>query len=237
MRIAVLEDDVSQLEYLVHTIEHKLLLIDETVSCVGFEREDELRRVLRYETFDLLLLNWNVPTFDGVDLLHWLRRNQQSDVPVIMISIRTSQDDIASAFGMGADDYIVKPVRPMELIARVRRLLLRNLPNLPKPVEHFDNWTFDRASLSARWENGDEMQRFDLTEHEFRLALALFRRLGHVVSRAYLRESMGHDGELSTRTLDTQICRLRRKLCLYAIRGVRLQTIYGRGYRLERLEN
>lgn len=233
MRIAVLEDEPHQMEYLVHTLEHQLALGDETVSCVTFERGEALRRALRRETFDLLVLDWNVPDLDGVDLLHWLRQYQQSETPVIMLSSRSSQNDVANALGIGADDYLVKPLRPLELAARIRRLLQRNRPGVSKSLERYGNWVFDRPSSSISVEQNGEKQRFELTEREFRLALALFRKLGQAVSRAYLMESMGHDGELTTRALDSQIYRLRAKLGLYAARGLRLQTVYGQGYRLE----
>ncbi|MFJ2990737.1 response regulator transcription factor [Collimonas sp. NPDC087041] len=234
MRIAVLEDEPTQMEHLVYTLEHQLLLSEENVSCVTFERGEALRRALRRETFDLLILDWNVPDLDGANLLQWLRQQQQSDVPVIMLSSRSSQNDVAEALGFGADDYLVKPLRPLELIARIQRLLLRNRrPKAQQSIEHFGDWVFDRPSLSVRIERPNDTQRFDLTEREFRLALALFRKLGQSVSRAYLMESMGNDGELSTRALDSQIYRLRAKLGLYATRGLRLQTIYGQGYRLE----
>jgi DNA-binding response OmpR family regulator len=233
MRIAVLEDEPSQMEYLVHTLENQLALDDENVSCVTFERGEALRRALRRETFDLLVLDWNVPDLDGVDLLYWLRQYQQSETPVIMLSSRSSQNDVANALGMGADDYIVKPLRSLELAARIRRLLQRSRPGPATLLERYGNWVFDRPSSSVSVEQDGEKQRFELTEREFRLALTLFRKLGQAVSRAYLMECIGNNGELSTRALDSQIYRLRAKLGLYSARGLRLQTVYGQGYRLE----
>ncbi|WP_211441659.1 response regulator transcription factor [Collimonas humicola] len=79
----------------------------------------------------------------------------------------------------------------------MRRLLQRNRPAASKSLERYGNWVFDRPSSSISVEQDGEKQRFELTEREFRLALALFRKLGQAVSRAYLMESMGHDGELA----------------------------------------
>ncbi|WP_211473615.1 helix-turn-helix domain-containing protein [Collimonas humicola] len=115
----------------------------------------------------------------------------------------------------------------------MRRLFQRNRPAASKSLERYGNWVFDRPSSGISVEQDGDKQRFELTEREFRLALALFRKPGQAVSRAYLMKSMGHDGELTTRALDSQIYRLRAKLGLYAARGLRLQTVYGQGYRLE----
>ena len=219
MRIAVLEDEPAQMQYLVYTLEHQLVLGDEEVSCVPFDRGEALRRALRRETFDLLVLDWNVPDLDGIQLLQWLRNHQRSDVPVIMLSSRASERDVVHALGLGADDYVVKPLRTLEFTARIQRLLHRRQPDAAKAIERFGAWEFERISLTVKLDEGAESHRFELTEREFRLALALFRNLGRSVSRAYLMESMGHDGDLPSRALDSQIYRLRVKLGLHAARG------------------
>jgi len=235
MRIAILEDEPAQMSHFISTIERQLLLGDEPVVCVPFEQGEDLRRALRRETFDLLVLDWNVPDLDGVELLQWLRQRPGGSVPVIMLSSRSSERDVAGALGAGADDYVVKPFRPLELVARIRRLLARQQPAAAAPVERFGPWLFDRALSSVQVEAGESEpgQEMVLTDSEFRLALTLFRNLGRPVSRAYLVECVGHNGEASTRALDTHIYRLRTKLGLHAARGLRLQTVYGLGYRLE----
>jgi DNA-binding response OmpR family regulator len=233
MRIAILEDESDQMEHLVRSLEHHLVLGDESVVCVRFDRGEPLRLALRRETFDLLVLDWNVPDLDGVDLLRWLRQHQQSAVPVIMLSSRSSERDVAAALSLGADDYLVKPLRPLELAARIKRLLVKQEADVWKPVQRFGAWVFDRASSSVQIEQEGGSQRFELTDRDFRLALALFRNLGRPVSRAYLMESMGLNGDLQSRALDTQIYRLRSRLGLGPSRGLQLQTVYGQGYRLK----
>ncbi|GAA4349896.1 response regulator transcription factor [Variovorax defluvii] len=238
MRIAVLDDDPTQMGFLVHALKRGLDTGDETVTCVPFEKGEALRKSLRQETFDLLVLDWNVPDLDGVELLHWLRSFQKSDVPVIMLSSRSAERDVAGALGIGADDYVVKPFRTMELCARIRRLLARK-PMLAAAAEQerFGKWRFDQANLCVHLKGNDGVvTRIPLTDREFRLALALFRHMGHPVSRAYLLEKLGvHGMEMPSRALDSHIYRLRSKLGLHSASGLRLQTVYGRGYRLERL--
>ncbi|MEJ1170699.1 response regulator transcription factor [Variovorax sp. CCNWLW235] len=235
MRIAVLEDEPAQMGHVVHTIERQLSTSDEPAVCVPFERGADLRRALWRETFDLLVLDWNVPDLDGIELLRWLRQRQESWVPVLMLSSRSSERDVAGAFDAGADDYVVKPFRAMELVARARRLMTRQQPAASIPVERFGAWVFDRALSSVRLEDDETgpAQHVLLTDSEFRLALALFRNMGRPVSRAYLLECTRHHGEAPTRAIDTHIYRLRTKLGLNAARGLRLQTVYGLGYRLE----
>jgi len=239
MRIAVLEDDPAQLALLIHTLTQQFPLADEVVACTPFQAGEKLRRALRNEVFDVLMLDWNVPDLDGIDLLRWLRDQQKDDVPVILLSSRSSERDVAEALRFGADDYIVKPFRPVELCARVRRLLHRRGPPAPKgTVECFGAWTFDRASLSVTVKSREAthlVRHFTLSDREFRLALTLFRNAGMSVSRDYLLESAGYGNEqgITSRLLDSHVYRLRNKLGLQSGNGVQLQTIYGQGYRLE----
>lgn len=244
MRIAILEDDPGQLSHLVRTLEQLLTVGDTTVACVAFSDGAMLQNVLRRESFDLLVLDWNVPGLEGVELLKWLRTWQADRVPALMLSSRTSEQDVVQALGFGADDYIVKPFRPLELGARVQRLLARRAPLLQADAQRFGRWEFERRTHSVlvhaeHGEHGESAppQRHALSDREFKLALTLFQHLGGIVSRAHLLESAGYSTEeLPSRTLDSHIYRLRSKLGLDAERGLSLRTVYGRGYRLEALQ-
>lgn len=237
MRIAVLDDDPAQLSYLSHALARQLDMGDEMISCCPFNKGEALRRSLRQETYDLLVLDWNVPDLDGVELLNWLRTFQKSDVPVIMLSSRSSERDVANALGIGADDYVVKPFRTLELCARIRRLLARHDTSGPTDTNTFGDWRFDPPTLSVHFTSQSGTDTIVLTDREFRLALALFRHLGQPVSRAYLLETLGVPGEeMPSRALDSHVYRLRNKLNLHSSSGLRLQTVYGRGYRLVRAE-
>ncbi|CAB3764749.1 hypothetical protein GQ57_17650 [Burkholderia sp. MSh2] len=234
MRIAILEDEPTQMEYLVHALEQQLASCSPPLTCVRFGMGETLRRALRSDTFDLLVLDWNVPDLDGLDLLQWVRKFRESSVPIIMLSSRGSECDVVQALAAGANDYLVKPLRPLELAARIRNQLHQLQPQAQqRPVERFGHWEFDRTSSIARLTHASNVSDIELTEREFRLALALFGNLGQTVSRSYLMERMGINGESPSRSLDSQIYRLRTKLGLRPVHGVRLQTIYGQGYRLE----
>lgn len=234
MRIAVLEDEPDQMSLLVDMLEYRLIIVEEPVICVPFENGEALRLALRTDSFDLLVLDWNVPGLDGLELLTWLRRQKESNVPVVMLSSRSSEEDAVRALDLGADDYVRKPVRPQELAARIRRVLTPKRIRALGSRECFGTWTFDHASSSVEIGagGGQSMQRVALSASEFHMALTLFRNIGRPVSRVHLLEGVGREADAPSRALDSQIYRLRTKLGLQASRGLRLQTVYGQGYRL-----
>lgn len=234
MRIAVLDDDPVQLEHVVHTLNKHLRLPGTSVTCVTFDRGESLRRALRRETFDLLLLDWNIPDLDGADLLRWLRDHARNSTRVIMLSARTSEGGVAAALGWGADDYVTKPYRPLELCARIRRLV-QHTPQAYVEQECFGNWRFDRAGMLLCHDAAGGQAAplcVPLTDRELRLALTLFRNAGKVVSRGHLLDSAGYDGDSMSRLLDSHIYRLRTKLSRHSEGLLHLQTVYGQGYRL-----
>lgn len=137
---------------------------------------------------------------------------------------------MARALDAGANDYVLKPFRPLELRARAYRF--RNPGNATRPrAEKLGDWTFlhDRSSLVHA---GPPSQTYDLNECEFNLALALFRKPGDVISRLDLLDATNQmDGKTTARSLDVQVHRLRNNLCLDT-KGVKLKAVYGQGYRL-----
>ncbi|MES2973013.1 MAG: response regulator transcription factor [Pseudomonadota bacterium] len=234
MRIAILDDDPAQLAHLVSIFQAPLAPRTEQVACETFTRGTALRNALRRETFDLLLLDWNVPDLDGVDLLRWLREEKEDFTPVLMLSSRAAERDVAAALALGADDYVVKPFRPLELRARLARLYARRPSRTEVDALNFDNWGFDSARSTVTYRGDTGATPTALTESEFRLALALFRNIGKPVSRSYLIEKAGYAVDnMSSRTLDSHIYRLRGKLKLDGERELALLTVYGVGYRLE----
>lgn len=245
MRIAVLEDDAQQRSHVVGALRQQLALAEEPIAVMPFDCGESLRKALRSETFDLLVLDWSVPDLDGLDLLRWLRGFQKDDTPVLMLSMHGSDRQIASALDEGADDYVVKPFRTLELCARIRRLLKHRseakqaaAAQLTATQERYGGWLFDRGLLVVEVDSPSGVPtRCEVSDREFRMALALFRHLGQPVSRSYLLEQGSQRGEtLSSRALDSHIYRLRSKLGLQPANGVRLQTVYGQGYRLERVQ-
>lgn len=234
MRIAIVEDELSQQTLLVRTLEQQLER-DGTVHCQAFFDGVALQRVLRRESFDLVILDWSIPSMDGLELLRWLRVWKESSVPVLMISSKGAEEDVAEALNSGADDYIVKPFRPVELRARVLRLLKRRTVQSPAGPLNVGRWTLDPVGHQVLYREAPEAEpeRYTLTSREFSLTLLLFGRLGQTVSRAHLLETAGYEVEgFPSRTLDSHIYRLRKKLLLDARRGMFLRTVYGQGYQL-----
>ena len=243
MRIAVLEDDTHQRVHVIRALNQQMALPEEHITIIAFDKGEALRRALRLDTFDLLILDWTVPDLDGIDLLRWLRDFQKDETPVLMLSVHGSERQIAEALDEGANDYVVKPFRSLELCARVRRLLKQHSDKTQASAatqtplqERYGAWLFDRGLLVVEITSPSSAipLRCQVTDREFRMALALFRHIGRPVSRSYLLEQASHRGEaLSSRALDSHIYRLRSKLGLHPSNGIQLQTVYGQGYRLE----
>lgn len=191
----------------------------------------DFRRKLGVEAVDLLLLDWNLPDESGLDVLKWLRSEGHTRLPVIFLTARNDEADIIDGLKAGADDYLTKPARQGELLARVGAMLRRmGLVSEGGTVEELPPYRIDfgkrRISLNER----DVV----LTEREFDLAAFLFRRRGRVVSRDALLEGVWNiRNDVATRTVDTHISRLRKKLELAGEHGWRLNAVYQHGYRLE----
>lgn len=229
MRLAVLEDDPSlrtQMETVVTRDGH---------GCRSFATGRSLLTSLRQDSYDLLLLDWNMPDFDGMQLLGWARDNLHPCPPVIMVTSRTEPSDIVLALETGADDYIVKPFDEKILSARVSALLRRTY-QVEKPDsgrEELFGAVFDHG-LCAVTLDGREIV---LTSKEFGLALILFRNIHRPMSRTHLLEAVwGRNPDLPTRTLDVHISRLRTRLGLRPEHGYRLTPVHSFGYRLEVIE-
>jgi len=167
-------------------------------------------------------------------VLRKLRDEMQDMTPVLVATVKNEERDIVWALESGADDYLVKPVRRRELIARAEAICRRSGGSRSEADEYNASpYAMDlrqkRASL-----HGDEIS---LTNREFELAMFFFRNAGRVVSRAHILEAIwGIDNsDVSTRTVDTHISRLRKKMQLNEDNGWKLSAIYQHGYRLEQL--
>jgi DNA-binding response OmpR family regulator len=165
-----------------------------------------------------------------LDLLTWLRGTWNSSMPVMVLSERSGARDVARALDAGANDYVIKPFRSLELHARAYRF--RSPGNrAPARAERLGDWTFlhDRSSMVHA---GPPPQSYDLKEREFHLALALFRTPGVVVSRVALLDATNWvGGATAIRSLDKLVHRLRHNLGLDA-KGIMLKMAYGKGYQL-----
>jgi len=236
VKVALLGDDVNQMTDMVRMLK-SIPVYEHTLVCESFNSGEKLRTALRRDTYDLLILSWNMPDLPGIDLLLWLRNFQKSETPVMMLSSLVCEGDVVLALGSGADDYAMTPVRAPEFCARVGRLLRRANQNTYRTRIVFGHWTFDRAKTSVCFSMAGMDHVVILTGREFRLALALFEHMGSALSRAHLLEYSGvSPHEYSSRALDSHIYRLRGKLMLEGGHSMRLITVYGYGYRLEAVQ-
>jgi DNA-binding response OmpR family regulator len=183
----------------------------------------------RQEKPDLVLLDLNLPGQDGIDICHALRR--ESAVPIIMVTARSDEADRLIGLELGADDYVVKPFSPREVVARVRAVLRRvSGPMADMDVIRAGELLVDTAAYRAYYAG----QPLSLTQSEFEILLALARHEGHVLSRSQLlEETQGIAYEGYERSIDQHMKNLRRKLKKAGGDSSLIQTVYGVGYRLE----
>ena len=226
MRIAILEDDPDQLALLTRW------LTNAGHSVHGYPLGNEVLKFAGRESFDLFVLDWEVPDVSGIEVLGWIRANLSKSVPILFVTVRDTEEDIVFALNKGADDYMIKPARQSELLARVGALLRRAYPQKDETQLLFPPYEFDTQSGIARL-NGAVV---DLTPKEFELAVLLFRNPERLMSRGHLQEAIwGHSGDLATRSVDTHVSQVRRKLGLRGEFGIRVAAIYNYGYRLKRI--
>jgi DNA-binding response OmpR family regulator len=224
MRVAVLDDDQVQLDLARQTLEGM------GHDCHGFADGKTLLRALRRETFDMLILDWQLPGVSGIDVMRWARANLEERVPILFVTNRSAESDVIEGLSVGADDFMVKPTRVGELAARVDALLRRAYHQKNSREFVIGRYRFDPTT--ALIHIGE--QCVVLKQKEFDLALFLFQNLGRLLSRKHLLEAVwGIQAEVSSRSLDTHVSRLRGKLGLTPENGYRLTAIYSVGYRLE----
>jgi two-component system, OmpR family, alkaline phosphatase synthesis response regulator PhoP len=223
-KVLVVDDDVKTVELV------KLYLNRDGYRVITSSEGNEALRLARENSPDLIVLDLMLPGIGGLDICRILR--EESDVPIIILTALTTDDDRLKGLDIGADDYVTKPFSPRELAARVRAVL-RRLPGErgPEKIEH-GGLTVDFLKHEALLEG----KPLTLTPIEFKLLGALVKEPGRVFSRAQIIDkALGHDFNGFDRTIDVHILKLRRKLEPDPHRPRYLKTIYGAGYKL--LEN
>jgi DNA-binding response OmpR family regulator len=225
-RVLVVDDDVKTVELV------KLYLNRDGYRVLTAYDGTEALRLAREGHPDLIVLDLMLPGIDGLEICRTLRG--ESDVPIIMLTARTTEEDRLTGLDLGADDYVPKPFSPKELAARVRTVL-RRLPGErgPDEIKYGEltvNFLRHEASLAGR--------PLNLTTVEFKLLGVLAREPGRVFSRAQLiDEALGYAFEGFDRTIDVHILNLRRKLEPDPSHPKYLKTVYGAGYKLSEMSN
>lgn len=224
--MAVLDDEPAHLD-LIRRVAQSL-----GHECLLFTRGRDLMHQLQRESVDLLIIDWHLPDITGVEVVRWVRARIQHAMPIIIVTNRIAERDVVTGLASGADDYMTKPLRVMELTARVQALLRRSYPAAQRSIQRHGPYTFDLHARQA-FINGVAVE---LKNKEFELACCMFSHLGRLLTRGYLRQTIwGSEVEIPSRSLDTHVSTLRNKLGLRPEQGYRLISVYGQGYRLEAL--
>ena len=226
MKIALLEDDIQQAELVVSWLEGAGYQVSHRT--LG----SEFLAMFENDVFDMAILDWEVPDQTGVDVLRRVRNTLQSKAPIIFATQRDAEEDIVGALKAGADDYMIKPLRQSELLARLTALVRRAGIQSHHDILNLGPIEIDtlRETVSV---SGEPVK---VTNKDFQVAVCLLKNQGKVLSREYLlREVWGVDASLNTRTVDVHVSRVRRSLNITPEIGYCIKNIYQHGYRLEKV--
>jgi two-component system, OmpR family, alkaline phosphatase synthesis response regulator PhoP len=224
-KILIIEDETR----IVRTL--RLYLEQAGFAVITLANGSQVIPTVRQEHPCLILLDLNLPGQDGLEVCRILRR--EGDTPIIMVTARVEESDRLIGLELGADDYIVKPFSPREVVARVRAVLRRARgPSSRNCNLRVGDLTLDVPGRRAWLGN----QVLTLTQSEYNILLALMQHPGHVLSRAQLLETtQGCNIEEFERSIDQHIKNLRRKLREIVGPIPVIQTVYGVGYRLQEI--
>ena len=217
--IYLLEDDESIRKFVIYALKQT------GMEAVGFEFPSEFKKAVESRKPDLALLDIMLPEEDGISVLKWLRsRADTADLPVIMLTAKSSEYDKVEGLDSGADDYIAKPFGTMELISRIKALLRRTKS---ADAEYSVGKLYVNPSKHIVTVGGESVS---LTLKEFEMLCLMLKNRGMVFSRDRLLEEIwGYDYDGENRTVDVHIKTLRTKLreC-----GALVETVRGIGYKI-----
>jgi DNA-binding response OmpR family regulator len=224
--VAVLDDDQAMLGLLDRTIRQQ------GYACETFSNVEVFMAAVRRQQYDLIVIDWVMPQASGLDVVNVLRNELGIKYPIMMVSSRDLERDVAFALYKGIDDYAVKPLRPMEFLARLNKLLGRNIFIEHNAINDFEPYVFDEG-LRTVWLKENVIP---FAPKDFDLAFYFFQNLNLKLNRQQIYQAVFGDSYLATsRTLDTHAYKIRRDLHLDGRHGFKLNTLYGVGYLLSRV--
>lgn len=220
-RVLIVEDEAALAELLRYNFEAEGFVVSQAAT------GEEAELLIAEEKPDLIVLDWMLPTFSGVELCRRIRARQETRaIPILMLTARGEESDRIRGLSTGADDYVVKPFSLAELMARVRAILRRTAPERLADVLRAGEIELDRSA--HRVTRGNREVRLGPTE--FRLLEFMMQSPGRVLSREQLLDGVwGRDAYIDERTVDVHIGRLRKAL----VRGKEhdpIRTVRGAGY-------
>ncbi|MEP2737294.1 MAG: response regulator transcription factor [Erythrobacter sp.] len=224
MRVAISDDEQEILDQVAAIVQNA----GHEVAC--YRNGLDLQNALKRETFDVVMLDWNMPGRTGIEVLEWAMDNISSCPPFILLTSRPDKTDIVRGLEAGAIDYIVKPESDEVIRARVEAAGRRNAAETQSRHVNFGPYTLDRMEKSISVKD----EEAKVTAKEFDLIDLFFQNLHRPLSRGYLFSRVwGGNAEMETRTIDVHISRLRAKLDLNPENGFVIRTVFGFGYRMD----
>jgi two-component system phosphate regulon response regulator PhoB len=222
--VLIVEDEPAQVEVLRYNLENKGFRT--SVALTG----EEALILVEEEEPDLLILDWMLPDISGIEICRRLKTQQRTKLtPVIMLTARGEEEDRVRGLETGADDYMVKPYSPNEIIARVRAILRRSHPQIMAEALQYSDICMDLAR--HRVSRND--QAIHLGPIEFRLLRVFMERPGRVFSREQLLDrAWGREIYVESRTVDVHILRLRKALNIKGSTDI-IRTVRGAGYAID----
>lgn len=223
--VLIVEDEAAIVTLLRYNLEREGFQVYSTG-----DGEEAVTMVKEYKP-DIIVLDWMLPSMSGIDVCKQLRWNPDTKaIPIIMLSARGEEGDRIRGLDSGADDYLVKPFSPAELIARIRAVFRRFRPALTEKTLSFAGVSMDVAGHKVTRDNAE----VHLSPTEFSLLRYLLEHPGRVFSREQLLDAVwGHDIYVELRTVDVHIRRLRKGLDYDGKRPDIIRTVRSAGYALE----
>jgi DNA-binding response OmpR family regulator len=222
-RILIVEDDENLRVGLQDNLEEQGYAVESAPDAAS------ARALLEESTVDLIVLDIMLPDVDGYSLCKELRRRGE-EAMILMLTARTLEEDIVRGFDAGADDYVAKPYRIAELLARVRALF-RRTGDSHSPSEEFGGYRIDSPARRVRDRDGTPVE---LTRTEFDLLAYFVHHQGRALRRQELLDAVwGEDVIVDARTVDNFVSSLKKKLGWSPDASWRIATIRGVGYRFE----
>jgi two-component system phosphate regulon response regulator PhoB len=225
--VLIVEDEAPLVLLLRYNLEREGFEV-----CEAADGEEALVQIAERKP-DIVLLDWMLPLVSGIEVCRRIRRAPETrTLPVIMLTARGEESDRVRGLDSGADDYVVKPFSPSELVARLRAVIRRAQPNAGEEVLQFADVTMDLAA--HRVSRAGKLVHLGPTE--FRLLRHLLRYPGRVFSRERLLDAVwGHDVYVEARTVDVHIRRLRKALNADSVGDI-VRTVRSAGYAIDRPE-
>ena len=222
--VLIVEDEPPQAELLSYNLEKEGFRV-----MVAGDGEEGLL-LAQENTPDAIVLDWMLPGRTGIEVCRQLRgSNDTRDIPILMLTARGEEEDRVRGIETGADDYVVKPYSPREVVARIKALLRRASPSLSSEVISYDDIVMDLAQHKVNRDG----RSIHLGPTEFRLLKTLMEKPGRVFSRERLLDlAWGRDVYVEDRTVDVHIRRLRKALNEGGGNDV-IRTVRGEGYAID----